>query len=227
MFRDEEFRADMIETESDAVTFYYACVVGNGIVWQTDRGLYKTDGTPAVDLPDGKELKMLNEGNKIARKVLADAQVDAQEVMDMCESILVCNLVLQTSADLEGLPSRRIKNYANEGDEQKKLRRNSHLWQIMESTLQICVPDFVSTNGGLAVPKGFHPVIDAYVASCIRRIPVETVTTEYTEDQDTVLSTIFEEGKRLADEGKIQPRDWIDPDSDDNDDDPFSSGMWA
>jgi hypothetical protein len=231
MFKDEDFRADMIKTESDAVTFYYSCVVGNGIVWETDRGLYKADGRPAIKDADEEALKTLNEANVIARQILAEQEIDAQEVMDMCESILVCNLVLDVEADLDGLPSRKIKGYANETEEQKTMRRYAHLWEIMQSTLEICVPDFIKSDVGIAVPRGFHPVIDAYVSSCTSKIPVETTTAPYTDDKEMVIEDMITEGKRLEKEGKLQPRDWdslrIDPDSDENDDDPFSSGMWA
>ena len=227
---EEEFRAEDIKTESDAVTFYYGCVVDNGMVWDTDRGLYRSDGTPAVPVEDCEALQVLDRANTIAREILAEQEVDAQEIMDMCESILVCNSVLRVEPDLDGLPARKVKGYANESADQKMRRRAMHLWGVMQTTLEVCIPNFVPSKVGIAVPQGFHPVIDEYIKGCVSRIPVATKTVS-AKDVDDLEADMVAHGKELQAQGKIEPRDWdslrIDPDSDENDDDPFSSGMWA
>ena len=92
------------------------------------------------------------------------------------------------------------------------------MWSTFVDTLQMCCDDFVYDKDamGIAVPRGKHPVLDAYIKNCTQRMPVDAFDGEASSWDDEVILGEIRKG-----------RDDIDPDSDENDDDPFSSGMWV
>lgn len=218
---------EYIKDESDAATFYYTVVVENGIVINADNGFFRNDGEPALRGMPLDNLQELQDCHEKAKSILLESKVDAQEIIDYCESLLVIQLVTGVEASPEHCPARVIKNIENETDEEKYHRRCSHLWAIFGKTIQASTNDGVFDEGsmGFALPKDSHPVLGAYIKSVTSRLPVESHSEMVVDspDEDDVRAAM----RKKAEELGIDLETPIDPDSDENDDDPFSSGMWA
>ena len=210
---------DDIETQSDAATFYYAIVVENGIVIDADKGFFRDNGTPIMPLQSmsTNTVMTLQKCHEKAHRILKDSDIDAQEIINFYEGALVVELVTGEKTQMQQCPARIIPNLRDEPQSKRKHRRWSQLWGVFVDTLQVCCDDFVYDKDamGIAVPRGKHPVLDAYIKNCTGRMPVEETHGE-AESWDDVL--ILDEIRK----GRAE----IDPDSDENDDDPFS-GMWA
>lgn len=210
---------DDIETQSDAATFYYAIVVENGIVIDADKGFIRDNGTPIMPLQSmsTNTVMTLQKCHEKAHKILKDSDIDAQEIINFYEGALVVELVTGEKTQMQQCPARIIPNLRDEPQSKRTHRRWSQLWGVFVDTLQVCCDDFVYDKDamGIAVPRGKHPVLDAYIKNCTGRMPVEETHGE-AESWDDVL--ILDEIRK----GRAE----IDPDSDENDDDPFS-GMWA
>ena len=99
-----------INNESDAASFYYAVVVENGLVIDADHGFYRSNGESAFDevIADDINLAELQACHERAKGILKDGKVDAQEVINYCESLLVTNLVTGTQAEPAHCPARLI-----------------------------------------------------------------------------------------------------------------------
>lgn len=210
---------DDIETQSDAATFYYAIVVENGIVIDADKGFFRDNGTPIMPLQSmsTNTVMTLQKCHEKAHRILKDSDIDAQEIINFYEGALVVELVTGEKTQMQQCPARIIPNLRDEPQSKRTHRRWSQLWGVFVDTLQVCCDDFVYDKDamGIAVPRGKHPVLDAYIKNCTGRMPVEETHGE-AESWDDVL--ILDEIRK----GRAE----IDPDSDENDDDPFS-GMWA
>ena len=210
---------DDIQTQSDAATFYYAIVVENGIVIDADKGFIRDNGTPIMPLQSmsTNTVMTLQKCHEKAHKILKDSDIDAQEIINFYEGALVVELVTGEKTQMQQCPARIIPNLRDEPQSKRTHRRWSQLWGVFVDTLQVCCDDFVYDKDamGIAVPRGKHPVLDAYIKNCTERMPVEETHGE-AESWDDVL--ILDEIRK----GRAE----IDPDSDENDDDPFS-GMWA
>tara|TARA_R110002167_G_scaffold129001_2_gene311686 strand:- start:128 stop:802 length:675 start_codon:yes stop_codon:yes gene_type:complete len=220
-------KIDYINDESDAATFYYTVVVENGIVINADNGFFRNDGEPALRGMSLDNLQELQACHEKAKAVLLKGKVDAQEIIDYCESMLVIQLVTGIDAAPEACPARVIKNIENETDEEKYHRRCSHLWHIFGKTVQASTNDgvFDEQSMGFALPKDSHPVLSAYIKNVCDRLPVESHSEMVvgSPDEDEVRAAM----RKKAEELGMDLKNPIDPDSDENDDDPFSSGMWA
>ena len=224
----DEIGIDMIKNESDAASFYYSVVVENGVVFDADRGFFKANGKPAIPNIPVENLYELQDCHNKAMRILRDeANVDAQEVINYFESLLVKGIVDGEKPMPAGMNARVIPKIREESYQQRQQRRWSHLWDMLIDTLKHCVEGFVydESSMGLAIPNDVHPVIQAYLENCVDRLPIEqSVDAIAKEDanEENIKDMI-----RGAKGGKKFAKDDIDPDSDENDDDPFSSGMWA
>lgn len=217
-----------INNESDAASFYYAVVVENGLVIDADRGFFTSNDEPAFDgiLADDINLEELQACHEKAKSILKDGKVDAQEVINYCESLLVTNLVTGSQAEPAHCPARVIPNLDNESSKTRKYRRYQHLWDSFMQTLEACVDGFVYDAASLAaaIPVTEDTYLQKYIESVTSRLPIEShIDAIGSHDEDDVRAAIRKKAK--ASGGKVAKD--IDPDSDENDDDPFSSGMWA
>lgn len=217
---------DYINDESDAASFYYAVIVENGVVIDADRGFFRSNGEPALEGLPIDQLQELQDCHIKARTILADNNVDAQEIINFCESLLVIRIVTGNGVTPEECPANVIKDFANEPKERKEHRRWSHLWNCFMNTLEQCVDGFVydERSAGVAIPKDAHPVLEAYIRNCTQRLPCDTYTEAINSDatKQDIKNSLRKKARSLGKSVKE-----IDPDSDENDDDPFSSGMWA
>jgi len=219
---------ELIQNESDAASFYYAVVVENGLVIDADRGFYRSNGESAFDevIADDISLEELQACHEKAKSILKDGKVDAQEVINYCESLLVTRLVTGIAPTPEACPARIIPNIDSESSKIRRYRRYSHLWETFLKTLEACVPNFVydKASEAAAIPVTDDVYLQKYIQSVTSRLPCEeSVDSIESHDEDDVRAAIrkkaFNMGRKVAED--------IDPDSDENDDDPFSSGMWA
>jgi len=217
-----------INNESDAASFYYAVVVENGLVIDADHGFYRSNGESAFDevIADDINLAELQACHERAKGILKDGKVDAQEVINYCESLLVTNLVTGTQAEPAHCPARLIPNIDTESSKTRKYRRYQHLWESFMKTLDACVDGFVYDDAtkAAAIPVTDNTYLQRYIDSVTSRLPVEShVDAIESHDEDDVRAAIRKKAFGMG----IKVAEDIDPDSDENDDDPFSSGMWA
>jgi len=207
---------------TQALEFYADLALRSETVIDTDRGFLNEDGEPFF--PDmsrvqAQAMQMLHEHMK---SVIEANDCDAQEVMQFFEMCLIAEKV---SGQPYTPPHLRVHNivHKDETEEQVAMRRQSHLWGCIQECIMATQPDALHTSSD---GKGFaldatnaHKLLVMYVNSMARYD-----TDMFVSDSAQMLP---DEVKDFLDEkvaGINEPSD-IDPDSDENDDDPF--GMFV
>jgi len=209
---------------NEAIEFYATLALKEQIVVDTDAGFVSEKGEPVFTDMNLLEAKMRDMMNTQSRQTLEKNKVDAQEVMQFFEMCLVATKILGEDYHPPELRVHNIKH--KENDKQRERRRQMHLWNCVQECIMATQPDVlhISDDGtGFAVDcTHAHPLLTLYVNS-IQRYE----TDQFTQGTGTMRTEEVQEylNKKAAEVNADAPKRDIDPDSDENDDDPF--GMFV
>tara|TARA_R110002153_G_scaffold17509_12_gene61087 strand:- start:2899 stop:3570 length:672 start_codon:yes stop_codon:yes gene_type:complete len=213
-----------IKDVNEAFGFYEYCVLENGYVFNSDKKICDDEGVSQSEAMNDESGLHFDTLNAKCRSVLAESNIDAQEVIQYMESMLVMNLVTQTEQQPDGVRVSQINDIKAETAEQKKARRGSHLMTCVRNVVEVCEGANAITASskifaGVAISEESHPILQAYVHSMGERTNAEMheVMAESIQEAEEYLR------EKMA--GQVGAID-VDIDSDDNDDDPFSH-LWG
>jgi hypothetical protein len=205
-----------------ALEFYADLALRSETVIDTDRGFVDEDGKPTFPDMDGFQAQAMHMLHTHMKSVLEANQVDAQEVMQFFEMCLIAEKVSGEPYNPEHLRVHNI-THRNETKEQIASRRQSHLWDCIQECVMATQPDALHTSSdGKAFAldaTNSHPLLHMYVQS-MQRYDTDMFVSETSEMRPDEVKDFLDE--KVAD---INGESDIDPDSDENDDDPF--GMWV
>lgn len=202
-----------------ALEFYADLALRSETVIDTDKGFVDEDGKPIFPDMNAFHATAMHMLHQQMKTVIEANNVDAQEVMQFFEMCLIAEKV---SGEPYTPPHLRVHNivHKQETEEQVSKRRQTHLWDCIQECVMAVQPDalHISSDG-----KGFaldatnaHPLLHMYVQSMQRyetdMFVSDTAQMRPDEVKDFLDDTIAE----------INRDSDIDPDSDENDDDPFA-----
>jgi len=207
------------KTIDDANEFYAGVVMAGGYVIDTDVGFVKA-GRPIFANMDAAEVLTLQMAHMTHRNALYEAGHDAQEVMQFFEHVAIVQLVTEQAYFPEALSISPPKDLASETQEEKDIRRSSHLYHCVKNAAMAAQPDvvYLSDDGsGFAIDaSNSHPLLRMYVDSMEMRLYDGAVKQDETMMLKEDVQGFLNEKTR-----ELNPLPDIDPDSDENDDDPF------
>ena len=207
-----------------AMMFYADLALQSETVINTDVGFVNEKAEPIFGNMGKVQAMSLHMMHEHMKQTLEENQIDAQEVMQFFEMCLIAKKVSGEEYQPEHLRVHHITR--KEDDSQKANRRQSHLWECVQECIMAVQPDVlhVSDDGqGFAVDcTNAHPLLTMYVQSVHRYDTDQFYQGEGRMNTDEVKDYL---NKRSAEINADSPKHDIDPDSDENDDDPF--GMWV
>jgi hypothetical protein len=208
-----------IEDMEDVVAFYQAAVYEHRIVMHPDYGFLREDGSPAFphrfDRQKSIELQQLHMD---AVKVASKYMVDVHDVIMFSEAVRVVH-----DCEVEWSPDNfdGIEKTPFESPEQIAERRARIQYAYMELVLEkTCDGVIKNEEGGIALPAhSMPPAVRDYVNRVTERMGDMII-----EKNEMAMQSEIEERLKVSieQERNPQPVDDIDPDSDENDDDPFA-----
>lgn len=209
------------ETEA-AFVFYGHIALEQECVIDTDIGFVRDDGTPVFKGMKPEVLSALQKENTKNREVLAKNNIDAQEVMQFFEMCLITGKVLGEKYQPPHLSVSNISNLREETEDFRDERRAHHLFQCLQQCVVASDPNSIYMSDdqtGFAIDStNCHPLIGMYVQSMSRYGDSTLMTGEAEMHPDEVSDYLNE---KVADIDAKKGIKEIDPDSDENDDDPF------
>lgn len=210
------------ETE-EAFVFYGHIALEQECVIDTDIGFRYDDGRPVFKTMNKDIVSTLQKENEKYREVLADNNIDAQEVMQFFEMCLIAGKVLGEKYEPPHLTVSKISNLRQESEKRREERRAHHLFTCLQQCVVASNPAsiFVSDDSkGFAIDStNCHPLIRMYVESMSRYGETDAVYTGAEEMHPEEVTDYLND--RVAKIDKKAGVEEIDPDSDENDDDPF------
>lgn len=212
-----------MKRKDEAYAFYHTVVVEQACVIDIDRGFLDGEGKSAFAHLTDRSAKELHRLNKQARVILADDNIDAQEVVQSFESLLVSRIVLdEPKLMADGVSLSQIEGHiAMESEEERNFRRDCHLIKCISDTCMALAPEhFVQQNGAIALANDAHPVLMQYYQSIQWRAKqaIEGVFEE--ECSNSQIGDLIEEKR---DELGLEPHK---EDIDAFDDDPYGEEYW-
>ena len=215
-----------VKDKDEAYMFYHTVVVEQGCMVHTDKGFLvdEESGKSAFGHLTDRSAKELHRLNKQARMILAKENIDAQEVVQSFESLLISRIVLddkQLQAD--GVSLSVIEGHlAIETEEDREFRRQCHLIRCISDTCEALAPqDFIKKDGAIALAGDAHPVLVQYYES-IRWRAREAIEGMFDEECriDQVEDIIAEKQKEMGHSPPTQEA------IDEYDDDPYGEEYW-
>lgn len=213
----DELKETMIEK---AIEFYGGMALHGEYVINTEVGFINEDGSQVFEQMPKELAQTYHEGNEVARKALEIAGHDSQEMMQYSEHILIVNKVLGTNDyQPEYMQMSPPTDLLAESEDLRNARRAAHLFHCVKTAAMACQPDvvFMSDDGsGFGINStDAHPLLRMYVDSMDSRMIGEHIKQgEEMMKSDDITDFLNDEIAQLQ-------GDDIDPDSDENDDDPF------
>ena len=212
--KDEEI------TINDALHFYCDLALDEGVVIDTDVGFFESDGTPVFPDMDMAKSMMNHIGNQIMRGILAEEGIDAQEVMQFFESVLFIRMTHDEEFTPDSVTLTAPHDLSEESEELRNSRRNNHLYECVRNTLLISDPSCVFTTGNSKAFGVNHSKLNPILAKYVESMNIRMGDDCSIEQREFVNDDVAQEYL-----DSVCDSDDIDPDSDDNNDDPF--GMFV
>ena len=207
-----------------AIMFYADMAMEQDIVIDTEIGFVDDEGKPVFGHMSKIQALSLHMTNELMKQTLANNKVDAQEVMQFFEMCLIAQKISGEAYSPNHLRVHHITR--KEDDSQKAKRRQSHLWECVQECVMAVQPDVlhVSDDGqGFAVDcTNAHPLLIMYVQSVDRYDTDQFLKGDASMKPDEVKDYL---NNKTAEINADSPKHDIDPDSDENNDDPY--GMWV
>ena len=212
-----------VEDKDEAYMFYHTVVVEQACVIDIDRGFLDDEGKSAFSPLTDRSARELHRLNEQARMILAKENIDAQEVVQSFESLLISRIVLDDPhIQADGVSLSVIEGHlAIETEEKRKFRRQCHLIKCISDTCEALAPQhFMKQDGAIALAADAHPVLVQYYESiqwraleAIHGVFDETCTLDQVED-------------RIAKKKEEMGIEYPTKDIDEYDDDPYGDEYW-
>jgi hypothetical protein len=209
-----------IEDMEDVVAFYQAAVYEHRIIMHPDYGFLQDDGSPAFPHKFDRQKHMeLQQLHMDAIRVATKYMVDVHDVIMFSEAVRVVH-----DCDIEWSPDNfdGIERQPFESPEQIAERRARIQYRYMELVLEkTCDGVVKDPTGGIALPAhNMPPAVRDYVNRVTERMGDMIVEKNELGSASGIEERLKANIEQLH---NPQPVDDIDPDSDDNDDDPFAN----
>ena len=207
-----------------AMMFYGDLAMQSETVIDTDAGFVNDEGQPIFKDMGKVQAMSMHMMHEHMKQTLEANNIDAQEVMQFFEMCLIAKKISGEDYHPEHLRVHHITR--KENDSQIAKRRQTHLWECVQECIMAVQPDVlhVSDDGqGFAIDiTNAHPLLTMYVQSMHRYETDQFIHGEGSMKSDEVKDYL---NNKTAEINADAPKHDIDPDSDENDDDPF--GMWV
>lgn len=212
-----------VKDKDEAYMFYHTVVVEQACVIQTDKGFLDEEGASVFAHLTDRSARELHRLNKQARAILAQENIDAQEVVQSMESVLISRIVLDEPNLLaDGVSLTADYNIITETQEQRKMRREAHLIKTIADTCEALAPDyFVKKEGAIALAADAHPILVQYYES------IQWRAGDATHGMYDETCTIGEVEDIIAKRQEELGLEYPKKDIDDYDDDPYGDEYWA
>ena len=211
-----------IDTEmNEAINFYAHLAVGEKVVINTDVGFLGTDGECVFE-DFHLDAHKLQKEKEQADLVLRKNGLDPTEVMQFFEMVVITRMVLDDDYMPQHLVVNQPRNLHEEPEDQRTSRRSEHLFMLIKDCVQMCQPEILHIsddgNGFAIAAEDAHPLLKMYITSMQTRYAESASISQNTESMysDDVKGFL---NRKVAE--RDTKADDIDPDSDENDDDPF------
>lgn len=219
---ENETRMTAEDEVNECLSFYAHLVLSEHLVLDTDKDVISPEHLGG----DMEKAMMLSMGNMMSRQILRNYNIDAYEVVSFLETKLV--EAIHTGTYPEGKDDMfltNIRDIENETQEQRRSRRLMHLTKCAVNVgRMVCGDDFIfdEENGGMGFPADSPAYLKFYMEGVIDRFGDEATVVSSVidpDDHDARLELLKSEAE------KFKSQKHIDPDSEDNNDDPFGMFM--
>tara|TARA_R100000734_G_scaffold19036_1_gene17623 strand:+ start:1205 stop:1873 length:669 start_codon:yes stop_codon:yes gene_type:complete len=211
-----------VKDKDEAYMFYHTVVVEQACVMQTDKGFLDENGVSVFNHITDRSARELHRLNKQARAILAQENIDAQEVVHSMESLLISRIVLsEPNLQADGVTLTADFNIITETQEERKFRREAHLIKTIADTCEALAPDyFVKSEGAIALAADAHPTLVNYYES------IQWRAGDATHGMFDETCTLGEVEDRIAKKQQEMGLEYPKKDIDDYDDDPYGDEYW-